>query len=730
MAINKNWKNSLRCIFLLYLTINADFNPGGKENRIVAGNNSKVVNVKTFTIADGQTDGYLRYIRSAHVYGIEVTPLAMNPKSDKRTSQVMENDRKIMNLLRDAIAPYYNQSDTLVLFTHSHDVIFTASLRDIVEKFLETEAKLLFSAEKFCWPDSDLCSRYPVVQSQASRFLNSGAFIGYAPQLYALLDDPIAYDMDYQLYFTKVFVNESQRENLGIKLDTYSAIFQNLNGAKRDIQFLIHSVTYEGSIKNTIFDTMPCIIHANGASKRQLNAFANYLVRNFDEKCLICQQLRIELQANNLPIVTLAIIADEPAPFFDKFLLKIAQLNYPKQKMHLFIYCGVRFHDSQLEAFAEAWKNEYISVKRISSTYRLDEISSRHMALNEAIDDRSDYIFFVETCVHIDEPDTLRILLTLNRQFISPVVSEPTALSSNFLTLTNEIDDIITRNIIGMWNVPYVSNIYLIKNVAFKYINYSYRGYTPDRAICESLYDAGIFLYINNEYIYGHLISIEEFDISVARPDFYNIFNNPLDWMEKYIHPNYTKQLEDNYNYLQPCPDVYQFAITTDAFCDDLIAIMEDYGKWSSGSHNDDRTPTGYEAVPTRDIHMKQVGLHDMWLHFLNTIIKPLQRKTFIGHDVDPAFAVFNIVVRYRTEEQPSLMPHDDFSTYTINMALNNVDIDFQGGGVHFLRYNCSITNNKKGWILMHPGSLSHFHEGLPITNGTRYIMISHIDAL
>lgn len=154
-------------------------------------------------------------------------------------------------------------------------------------------------------------------------------------------------------------------------------------------------------------------------------------------------------------------------------------------------------------------------------------------------------------------------------------------------------------------------------------------------SIFDSLFIQGIFLYINNEYIYGHLISMEEFDISVVRPDFYNIFNNPLDWMEKYIHPNYTKQLEDNYNYLQPCPDVYQFALTTDAFCDDLIAIMEDYGKWSSGSNNDNRTPTGYEAVPTRDIHMRQVGLHDMWLHFLNMIIKPLQRKTFIGHEVD-----------------------------------------------------------------------------------------------
>lgn len=52
----------------------------------------------------------------------------------------------------------------------------------------------------------------------------------------------------------------------------------------------------------------------------------------------------------------------------------------------------------------------------------------------------------------------------------------------------------------------------------------------------------------------------------------------------------------------------------------------------------------------------------------------------------------------------------------------------FQGGGCHFLRYNCSVTQTRLGWMLMHPGRLTHFHEGLPVTSGTRYIMISFVD--
>ncbi|KAG8231869.1 hypothetical protein J437_LFUL011774 [Ladona fulva] len=50
-------------------------------------------------------------------------------------------------------------------------------------------------------------------------------------------------------------------------------------------------------------------------------------------------------------------------------------------------------------------------------------------------------------------------------------------------------------------------------------------------------------------------------------------------------------------------------------------------------------------------------------------------------------------------------------------------DDEGKGGGCHFLRYNCSVVDTRLGWMLMHPGRLTHFHEGLKVTKGTRYIM-------
>lgn len=90
--------------------------------------------------------------------------------------------------------------------------------------------------------------------------------------------------------------------------------------------------------------------------------------------------------------------------------------------------------------------------------------------------------------------------------------------------------------------------------------------------------------------------------------------------------------------------------------------------------------------------------------------------------------AHLNFVVRYRPGEQDHLKPHNDASKYTLNIALNRPKIDFQGGGVRYLRYNCSVLETKKGWGFIHPGRLTHYHEGLKVTGGTRYILVSFID--
>lgn len=53
--------------------------------------------------------------------------------------------------------------------------------------------------------------------------------------------------------------------------------------------------------------------------------------------------------------------------------------------------------------------------------------------------------------------------------------------------------------------------------------------------------------------------------------------------------------------------------------------------------------------------------------------MQPLGVSSLAQAQFDLAF-----VVRYKPDEQPSLMPHHDASTFTINIALNRVGVDYE----------------------------------------------------
>ncbi|ALC43711.1 Plod [Drosophila busckii] len=730
----------LAALLLLLQTVNAKSDAEAVEAapEVVAAATHANLNdkVKVFTVATEPTDGYRRYIRSANVYDIEVTTLGLGEEWKGGDMSKAGGGFKI-NLLRQAIEPLKDAQDTIILFSDSYDVIISATLAEIVEKFKESGAKLLFSAEKFCWPDLKLTDQYPEVEGKASRFLNSGAFMGYAPQVYALLEEPIEDTADDQLYYTKVFLDEAKRAKLEMKLDTQSRLFQNLHGAKNDVKLQVDLDSNQGTLQNINFMTTPAIIHGNGLSKIELNAYGNYLAKTFNDVCLVCQENLLDLDESKLPIITLTIMVPQAVPFFDMFLANIEKLNYPKDHMHLFMYSAVPLHDELIKSYAEQQGKQYASAKYVLSTDQIDERAGRQLALDKAIMQHSDYIFSVDGDAHIDDEEVLRELLRHNKQFVAPLFSKYHELWSNFwgalsdggfYARSHDYVDIVKRDLIGIFNVPHVTSIYLIKHSAFDVIKYEHRDFDPDMAMCASLRNAGVFMYLSNQRYHGHLVNADNFNTTVARPDFYTLLSNRYDWTIKYIHPNYSLQLNESYVLPQPCPDVYWLQIVTDAFCDDLVAILENYGRWSDGSNKDTRLEGGYEAVPTRDIHMRQVGLDALYLKFLQMFVRPLQERVFTGYYHNPPRSLMNFMVRYRPDEQPSLRPHHDSSTYTINIAMNSVGVDYEGGGCHFLRYNCSVTQTKKGWMLMHPGRLTHYHEGLLVTNGTRYIMVSFID--
>uniref|UniRef100_A0A8C2JB08 procollagen-lysine 5-dioxygenase n=1 Tax=Cyprinus carpio TaxID=7962 RepID=A0A8C2JB08_CYPCA len=689
------------------------------------------------TVATQETDGFHRFMQSANYFKFNVKVLGMGEEwQGGDVGRSIGGGQKV-RLLKEAMDSLANQEDLVILFVDSYDLIFAGGPEEILRKFQQTNHKLVFAAEGIIWPDPRLAEKYPSVRS-GKRFLNSGGIIGYAPYIQKIVNQWDLHDNDDdQLFYTKIYVDPLQRERLNMTLDHKCEIFQNLNGALDEV--LLKFGTERVRVRNTVYNSLPAIIHGNVNTK--VNVFLLFMsVKNGGSV------KNVDLNQNHsfpseFPQVTVAIYIEQPTPFLPEFLERFLSLDYPKDKLNIFVHNSEVYHEKHIQKFWEENKDVFRSFKVVGPEENLTQGEARNMGMDLCRKDLScDYYFSIDADVMLTNRQTLKLLIEQNRKIIGPLVTRHGKLWSNFwgaLSLdgyyarSEDYIDIVQGKRVGVWNIPFMAHIYLItgqtlRNELKERNVFVLERLDPDMALCRKARDLGVFMYVTNRHEFGRLISTANYNTSHYNNDLWQIFENPLDWREKYIHPNYTRIFTDNL-LEQPCPDVFWFPVLSEKACDELVNEMENYGSWSGGKHKDKRISGGYESVPTDDIHMKQIDFDKEWLHFIREFISPVTLKVFSGY-YTKGYAIMNFVVKYTPNRQAYLRPHHDSSTFTINIALNNKGLDFQGGGCRFHRYNCSIESPRKGWSFMHPGRLTHLHEGLPTTNGTRYIAVSFVD--
>jgi hypothetical protein len=202
-----------------------------------------------------------------------------------------------------------------------------------------------------------------------------------------------------------------------------------------------------------------------------------------------------------------------------------------------------------------------------------------------------------------------------------------------------------------------------------------------------------------------------------------DIVSNRYMWLEKYLNKNIMDCLYNNDKplYKEPIPYLYKINFFTQDFCKELVSMANVSNLWSSGKNEDKRIIGGYEHVPTVDIHLNELGLEDTWNAILDKIIAPIAEKFYVGYDTKGTNIVF--VVKYSMDGQKKLRPHHDSSSYTVNIALNE-PTEYTGGGSHFLNHDYKNIDAPIGELILHPGKVTHYHQGLPITSGERYILV------
>ncbi|XP_069025308.1 procollagen-lysine,2-oxoglutarate 5-dioxygenase 1 isoform X2 [Embiotoca jacksoni] len=648
-----------------------------------------------------------------------------------------------VRLLKAALEELKTKEDQVILFIDSYDVVFASGPKELLKKFQQAEHKVVFSSESLIWPDRHLEDKHPHVR-EGNRFLGSGGFIGYISNIKEMVSDWTGQDQDSdQLFFTRIYIDPAKRTSINISLDHKCRLFQNLHGALDEVVLKFE----DGRVRarNVVYDTLPVVIHGNGPTKLQINYLGNYIPTSwtFESGCTVCHEdLRplTDLKEEEHPVVVVGVFIQQPTPFVSVFFERLLKLQYPKNRMKILIFNQEPHHQRHVSSFLQDHGGLYQDVKIIGPEEETGGAAARNRALDVCrTDEDCDYFFSVDIEVVLKNENTLKILIEQNLPIVAPMITRVGRLWSNFwgalsgdgyYARAEDYVDIVQGRRAGVWNVPYLSSVYLLKadllRSELKDDLFTSRLLDADMAFCHNFRSKGIFMYVTNLHSFGRILSTDNYQTSHLHNDLWQIFNNPLDWQERYIHENYTYIMKDKL-IETPCPDVYWFPLFSDVACDHLVEEMENNGGWSGGGNVDKRIQGGYENVPTIDIHMNQINFEKEWQKFLLEFVAPITEKMYPGY-YTKCSSPLNFVVRYKPDEQPLLEPHHDASTFTINIALNRKGVDYQGGGCKFLRYDCSIQAPRKGWALMHPGRLTHYHEGLPTTAGVRYIAVSFVD--
>jgi len=425
------------------------------------------------TVATDEIDVFKRFQKSCDIYGIPYKILGLHTKWKGGNMNIGMGGGQKINLLRDELLNWTTEKleKTTILFTDSYDVIFTTNQKQIMTKYnkLIKKQSILFSAEKYCWPDISLSEKYPKANS-SFKYLNSGGFIGNAYEILHLLDINVKDTEDDQLYYTNKYLNACNK----IQIDYNCEIFQTLNGfcnINTDFQIGIYQIL------NLETNSRPCILHGNGPAETKLvlSRIADYVCNGWNSRFLFS----LTKVVYDLPIIFIYSEENIEKDIFD----------YPSEKLII-------------------------------------QNSSKN--INVFLQTDAEYYFYIEKGYVIQNKNILRELLNANKNIIAPMFLDE-CFKPNYNTIFETQDNtfITQYERKSIWTVSNICGIYLLKrNVMETYMNDNSNNKSFEFT---TLIKQTYLLYISNLSFYGCFHTPNKLNIhNIIKTTNYNNYNSTM----------------------------------------------------------------------------------------------------------------------------------------------------------------------------------------------------------
>jgi hypothetical protein len=161
------------------------------------------------------------------------------------------------------------------------------------------------------------------------------------------------------------------------------------------------------------------------------------------------------------------------------------------------------------------------------------------------------------------------------------------------------------------------------------------------------------------------------------------------------------------------CPKIYCSNV-----CTWIINECEKYAKDNGGW-----TKKRHKNYPTTDLPVENVKvISGFVLNSIKVIGDKIKQSYCLNDEITLNFQDL-FIVKYKEDEQNFLEIHKDGSFISFNILLSNIN-DFEGGGTYF--DDGLIIKGEQGDLIIHSSRVKH--SGLPITKGTRYLLVGFVN--
>ena len=482
--------------------------------------------LQAVTVGTDPVDGYNRYVESTTVYGIPFVCLGFGkPWCGNDMAKGAGGGHKVV-LLKEYLEQFDDNDERLIIFTDCYDVVFCVSPDKIIERYRQMKQRdgfdILISSEALIWPDTRIQSQFPDVGTPY-KYLNSGGFMGSIKDIKKMIEPPIESHNDDQYYYQIEYLKSVKREiDLKIKLDAKAEIFQTLSTHfdQIDIEYS------RSSIKNSLTNSEPYVIHGNGGPKSKMffDKLCNYLNLRFrhtygykDNHSDMKKLEKLEIQ--EYPTVKVLVRLDSIENIH--YILNLQDQDYPESKISYHVLNLTNRDISDIVQRLRETLNVSILCDQVENN--TDQLRTYYINFFRNHTNK-DYIFLANIGHVLQESQWLRKAICSNLEVVAPMIKggKNTSYSnfwgkisnSGFYERSFDYFDLANRNYKGYWNVPYISGSMLIHNNKYLPIakaiekerikDHEHTNF--DMFFCRSLQLRGIFMYINNFQHYGYLL--------------------------------------------------------------------------------------------------------------------------------------------------------------------------------------------------------------------------------